>query len=160
MKCFTLIDDKVEQCIDMTPFRWCHKFKNPVKVETAALEIFLDPVWNTQDILNKIKERSDPDALLYGIAMLSEGDTNSALFPADCFLLSLPITGYVPDLSMEDCSMPVVFSDSQVIRVCFREQTFIKTPNHKYIVNPDGSPAITDTVASFDEPPGGIVWQF
>ena len=159
VKCFSIIDGKVQPFIDMSGFRWCGNFKNPAKVTTAALQLYVDSDWGSQDIINGIRFHNNRESLLYGIAYLSEGDTESSLVPKGTVALAVPSFGYTSVSGTDDWSMPITFHSDMKIMLCFPGNTFL-TADDKYIINDDGKPRVVDSVDTAIEPPDGTIWEF
>ena len=160
MKCYSIIDGKVHPHIDMSGFRWCGNFKDSTKVATAALQLYVDSAWESKDILNGLRFHNNPESLLYGIAYLSDGNTESDIIPKNTIALSVPVVGYTAVSGTDDWSMPITFNADRKIMLCFSGNTFLTAENDKYIINKDGKPVIVDSVERAVEPTDGTIWEF
>lgn len=160
MKCFTIVKNKIQPHIDLSAFRWCQGFPDPSHVSTAALQLYVDSAWESKDIINGLRFHNDRESLLYGVAYLSEGDTESHIIPAGTIALSVPVCGYSPAPGTDDWSMPITFSRDKKILLCFAGNTFISTPDDKFIINVSGKPKLVDSIDMPTEPPDGTIWEF
>jgi hypothetical protein len=160
VKCFSIIKGKIHPYIDMRDFPWCNNFKTPAKATTAAMQLYVDSEWESQDIINGVRFHNNRDSLLYGIAYLTEGDTESSIIPKGTIAVSLPAMGHTAVIGTNDWSMPITFNSDRKIMLCFPGNTFLSTDDGKYIVNNDGKPAIVDTVPVTLEPQDGTIWEF
>lgn len=143
----------------MSQFRWCRNFKNPSRVKTAALQLYVDSTWESADIVNGIRFHNNSDSLLYGIAYLSDGDTESNIIPKGSIALAVPSFGYSPVVGSDDWSMPITFNSEYKILLCFPGNTYIDAGG-RYIVNEAGEPLFVDSITTASEPANGTIWEF
>lgn len=160
MKCFTVTENKIQPYIDLSSFRWCQGFPDPTRVDTAALQLYVDSAWESKDIINGLRFHNNRESLLCGIAYLSEGDTESSIIPAGTIAISVPSYGYHSTSGVDDWSMPITFNRDRKILLCFRGNTFISTPDNRFIVNVDGKPKFVNSIDMPTEPPDGTIWEF
>jgi hypothetical protein len=160
VKCFSFIDGGLVPYIDMRDFRWCQNFKNPAKVDRAALQLYVDSAWESDEIVRGIRFHTNKESLLYGIAYLSSGDTVSSIIPEGTVAIALPVCGHTSAIGTDDWSMPITFNRTQKICLCFKDHTFLTTDDGRYIINTDGSPTIVNSVEILSEPTDGVIWEF
>ncbi len=162
MRCFTITENnKILSHIDFSPFRWCQKFKKPERVKTAALRLYASTDWGYTDVVNGMRFHDNPEALLYNVAYVVDGDSRSQLLPDDCFLLSSPLDHCkICEDVVEEWTMPVTFNLEAVVYLCFEGKTFLSLPDKTYLTNVKGEPVIKTEIEKPLEPPDGVIWEF
>lgn len=135
MKCFTYNKNKITAGVLSTDSK--------TELKTCALSINMPADWDIETFLDLIKSKEYCDILLYCNVKISEGDSNSSVFPEDCILLYC--TDKATDITnIENSCLEIRTEGTDVCYVLFNNSILFDVESSKYIINNKGSAVITN----------------
>lgn len=137
MRCFTYNKNKIASGVLSTDFK--------TNLKTCALSINMPADWDVETFLELIKSKEYCDILLYCNVKITEGDSNSSVFPEDCILLyCMNKAMYITNI--ENSCLEIRTEGTDICYVLFNDSALFDAETSKYIINDNGSAIITNTL--------------
>lgn len=133
MKCFTYTHGETLPGFNL----------NGVNQKTCAFTLKIPYDWDTDELIDRLRNHSQADILLYSCVEVCEGDSVSSVFPENC-LAVMSDELFTLD-NYEDSCLEVCADDAGLTFVLFDGSELYDSATGKYIRNDDGVLSIQDT---------------
>lgn len=130
MKCFTYSNNKLNEGVLSTDKK--------IKLKTCAFSINMPEDWDTDSFLTLIKSKDLCDVLLYCNTKITEGDSNSSVFPSDCVLLCCKGLALDVENVWNSC-LEIRTENLDIYYVLFVNSVLFDEKNKIFIKNTEGS---------------------
>ena len=144
MKCYTYTNNTIDSGVFSSDKK--------TKLFTCAFSINMPEDWDTESFLNLIKSKDFCDILLYCNTKITEGDSNSSVFPPDCLLVCCKDKA-VDMLNMYDSCLEIRTEGLDIYYVLFNNSILFDEKSNKYIINKEGSLELSDKIEDLPEDP-------
>jgi hypothetical protein len=110
--------------------------------KTCAFTLNIPYDWDADELINRLKNYSQADILLYSCVQICEGNSVSSVFPENCVMLA---SGDIFSLVNYDASCLEVLAEAdRIVYIMFNNSELYDTESGKYIRNNDGTLEIID----------------
>lgn len=115
---------------------------NGINQRTCAFTLHIPYDWDVDELLNRLKNHSQADILLYSCVEVCEGNSVSSVFPENCIMVACED---IFSLKNQDNSCLEVLANADCVAyILFDGSELYDTEKGKYIRNADGVLEIND----------------